>query len=337
MIDALLDIFNVALDAPVSKRHGVATGNPPRVWVGGKEYAPASNDKDGLWSYWRVGTIQTQPENAYKGCRSFKHVIPLRYVILVDSGCGYSGLMTTLGTRIRNSLKEARLAIGAELMSVMSMSSTFEGVDKQEGVDVRLGKVLLAIDFTLSVSGDCMPTCGDPVNILCVLIGRATDGEIIECLGERINAICTEQPCDPPTSDINVTTLGVPAAIGRWTYEGEVDGKGVWSFVDPDDEPWSCFNVASTWVLQRDDVFYAYYGLDAPTPWESTWIDQGGAPNPQPVIVSVCEGDCLPVTIIDQNDNVLEEVAAGGSYQVFVLDSINDEPPYEEYIINDNG
>lgn len=40
-------------------------------------------------------------------------------------------------------------------------------------------------------------------------------------------------------------------------------------------------------------------------------------------------GECEPVEIIDQNDNVLAEVPAGEQYEVFVLDEINDEEPYD--------
>ena len=46
---------------------------------------------------------------------------------------------------------------------------------------------------------------------------------------------------------------------------------------------------------------------------------------------------CGDVEIIDQDNNVIDTVAAGGQYQVFVLDSINDATPYETVItINDN-
>lgn len=49
----------------------------------------------------------------------------------------------------------------------------------------------------------------------------------------------------------------------------------------------------------------------------------GEAYTPPPPVV------CDPVTILDQNDNVLATVPAGGEYHVVVLDEINNEDPFD--------
>lgn len=43
------------------------------------------------------------------------------------------------------------------------------------------------------------------------------------------------------------------------------------------------------------------------------------------------------VQILDQNGDEVAIVEPGGTYNVFVLDQVNDEEPYEEYEIDDNG
>jgi hypothetical protein len=50
----------------------------------------------------------------------------------------------------------------------------------------------------------------------------------------------------------------------------------------------------------------------------------------------ICPGGGGSVDILDQNDNIIDTVTCGGTYQVFVLDGINDATPYEDYVINDN-
>lgn len=42
------------------------------------------------------------------------------------------------------------------------------------------------------------------------------------------------------------------------------------------------------------------------------------------------------VTIIDQDENVVTTVASGGTYQVTILSEIDDTPPYETLVIDDN-
>jgi hypothetical protein len=42
------------------------------------------------------------------------------------------------------------------------------------------------------------------------------------------------------------------------------------------------------------------------------------------------------VTVLDQNDEVVEVVTAPGTYHVIVLEEINDEEPYGDIVIDDN-
>ncbi len=68
-------------------------------------------------------------------------------------------------------------------------------------------------------------------------------------------------------------------------------------------------------------------------------VEVVGAATADPDPTDPCDGvvDCDPVSITDQDDNEIASVDSGGTYQVFVLDSVNDETPYETaVIINDN-
>lgn len=124
---------------------------------------------------------------------------------------------------------------------------------------------------------------------------------------------------------------------GLYSAAGQVNGRMSYELIPNHLIEWN----GSQYILRDIFVGTDWITNNAPAnPWGGVWVEfVGGAPIEatitQGIIGDICP--CGDVEIIDQDDNVIASVPCGGTYQAFVLDSVNDEEPYAtQVIINDN-
>jgi hypothetical protein len=89
----------------------------------------------------------------------------------------------------RSDLVEIEIA-GIDVDTARVFAAEFKGAGFG---DVPPGKMLVAIDLSVAVSGreECFGACGEPVDVTCALIAAASNAKVEGCLGsERLAEIC---------------------------------------------------------------------------------------------------------------------------------------------------
>jgi hypothetical protein len=196
MINELIQVFDVAMDAPVATRYGIAMGRPAVVQVNGAEHTIVVNDKNGPMSYWRVDTVRSNTKNTYTPRGGVQYTVPLRVVLVLKKDCAVHELLTTMGSRLRGAVRAAKQALDVMLVETPSITEV-TNVGKQEGVDrVPLQHIIVALDITVLITSSvhCLPTCGEAPDILCALLAKASDQQIADCLGGRLQVLCATIP-----------------------------------------------------------------------------------------------------------------------------------------------
>lgn len=362
MIEHLITIFDAAADAPVATRHGIAMGKPPMVQVDGADHKLLFRDQDGPFSYWRRGNVTSSPANTFSINSGARFSVPLRLVLVLRKDCGVHTLLTSITSRLRGSVRDARAALGVIGVEFASMSEQTEDVAQQEGVSkIPLQRLVVAIDMTVTVitSTSCLPSCGEPVDILCKFIDRATNAQIVACLGDRLEEICGDAPvecvdCNESPETRGVRVLGDGASAGDYPLMGDMwvraDG---WYIVRAD---------GYMYLFDADDLML-FYAISEGYPWNAYWFDAytgepgpevaciGGFPSPWPEppacvcparvtlngdtiveVANTCVEPYVGLEIRDQNNNLVPYVFTDG-FRITVQIPDGDMPyilPYDD-------
>lgn len=285
MIEQLIDLFDAAVTAPVATKHGLAILCPdgPMKRTQAGQYTPIAVDNEAPWSYWRIGDIRSTPYDIYACSMGALQQVPLRLVLLLPNDCGQRDILLAAGRVVTATTGAAKELLGAARVRVVGQRIAVDGVGQAEKLsDIPLQWSLIAIDMDLEVIGtaDCLFGCGDGPSVLCSVITTATNAEVVECLGDRINEICESGPSDPVT-----------VANSDGSYAVEVDcGEGL---ILPD--------------VTNTDSDGTPVTLPAQTPFVATpcgpsgdgyvqLYDDAATPNPIGGLVTVPSGSTVPVT-----------------------------------------
>ena len=204
MIEQLIDLFDAAVTAPVVTKHGLAILGPdgPMKRTQTGQYTPIAVDNEAPWSYWRIGDIKSTPYDIYACSMGALQQVPLRLVVLLPNDCGQRDILFAAGRAVSATTGAAKELLGAARVRVVGQRIAVDGVGQAEKIsDIPLQWSLIAIDMDLEVIGtaDCLVGCEDGPSVLCSVITTATNADVVECLGDRINEICESGPCDPVT------------------------------------------------------------------------------------------------------------------------------------------
>lgn len=204
MIEQLIDLFDASVTAPVVTKHGLAIlGNDgPLKRTQAGQYTPIAVDNEAPWSYWRIGDIKSTPYDIYACSMGALQQVPLRLVMLLPNDCGQRDILLAAGRAVTATTGAAKELLGAARVRVVGQRIAVDGVGQAEKIsDIPLQWSLIAIDMDLEVIGtaDCLVGCEDGPSVLCSVITTATNAEVVECLGDRINEICESGPSDPVT------------------------------------------------------------------------------------------------------------------------------------------
>jgi hypothetical protein len=204
MIEQLIDLFDAAVTAPVTTKHGLAILGPdgPMKRTQTGQYTPIAVDNEAPWSYWRIGDIKSTPYDIYACSMGALQQVPLRLVMLLPNDCGHRDILLAAGRAVSATTGAAKELLGAARVRVVGQRIAVDGVGQAEKIsDIPLQWSLIAIDMDLEVIGtaDCLVGCDEGPSVLCSVIATATNAEVVECLGDRINEICESDPCDPVT------------------------------------------------------------------------------------------------------------------------------------------
>jgi hypothetical protein len=285
MIEQLIDLFDAAVTAPVATKHGLAILGPdgPMKRTQAGQYTPIAVDNEAPWSYWRIGDIKSTPYDIYACSMGALQQVPLRLVLLLPNDCGQRDILLAAGRSVTATTGAAKELLGAARVRVVGQRIAVDGVGQAEKTsDIPLQWSLIAIDMDLEVIGtaDCLVGCGEGPSVLCSVITTATNAEVVECLGDRINEICESGPSDPVT-----------VANSDGSYAVEVDcGEGL---ILPD--------------VTNTDSDGTPVTLPAQTPFVATpcgpsgdgyvqLYDDAATPNPIGSLVTVPSGSTVPVT-----------------------------------------
>ena len=285
MIEQLIDLFDAAVTAPVATKHGLAILSPdgPMKRTQAGQYTPIAVDNEAPWSYWRIGDIRSTPYDIYACSMGALQQVPLRLVLLLPNDCGHRDILLAAGRSVTATTGAAKELLGAARVRVVGQRIAVDGVGQAEKTsDIPLQWSLIAIDMDLEVIGtaDCLVGCGEGPSVLCSVITTATNAEVVECLGDRINEICESGPSDPVT-----------VANSDGSYAVEVDcGEGL---ILPD--------------VTNTDSDGTPVTLPAQTPFVATpcgpsgdgyvqLYDDAATPNPIGSLVTVPSGSTVPVT-----------------------------------------
>ena len=285
MIEQLIDLFDAAVTAPVTTKHGLAILGPdgPMKRTQTGQYTPIAVDNEAPWSYWRIGDIKSTPYDIYACSMGALQQVPLRLVMLLPNDCGQRDILLAAGRSVTATTGAAKELLGAARVRVVGQRIAVDGVGQAEKVsDIPLQWSLIAIDMDLEVIGtaDCLVGCEEGPSVLCSVITTATNAEVVECLGDRINEICESGPSDPVT-----------VANSDGSYAVEVDcGEGL---ILPD--------------VTNTDSDGTPVTLPAQTPFVATpcgpsgdgyvqLYDDAATPNPIGSLVTVPSGSTVPVT-----------------------------------------
>lgn len=211
MIESVIDILNSATGLPVVKAYGVARLMPgPHIRAQGGEYTPIAVDDNAPWSYWRVVSHNVANADTFAACTGERHTLVLRLVALLNDDCDVTDAMRRASQGVGAASMSIAAAIGALVVQVPRATLLLDGV--KEGIpSVPMQRRLVAADITMEITADagCLAGC-EPDDVLCVLIGAASNDAVKACLGEgRLNEICEGGgPC--PATTVNGVTSDVP-------------------------------------------------------------------------------------------------------------------------------
>lgn len=196
MITELIEILDAA-GIPVATRNGLAQtiNGQPAVHSGSGQFVPVTADNSGTWSYWRInGQASASKADIGEACMGVNLSLPLRYVAWVDRDECSDAIVGSVNA-MRLAGKSIKDAIGAATVSIERASWGIDTAWAQEyspAPPIAPSRMLVNIDLSVRIIGseDCMSGCADAIDVLCVLIGRASNAKVVECLGDRINEIC---------------------------------------------------------------------------------------------------------------------------------------------------
>ena len=214
MIEQLIDLFDAAVTAPVVTKHGLAILGPdgPMKRTQTGQYTPIAVDNDAPWSYWRIGDIRSTPYDIYACSMGALQQVPLRLVMLLPNDCGQRDILLAAGRAVTATTGAAKELLGAARVRVVGQRIAVDGVGQAEKIsDIPLQWSLIAIDMDLEVIGtaDCLVGCDEGPSVLCAVISTASNAEVVECLGDRVNEICEGGgPC--PETTVNGVASDVP-------------------------------------------------------------------------------------------------------------------------------
>lgn len=224
IIEVLDAVAGNRLGAPA--RHGlvelqnVEGGTAPAKYLGEGNWTIISIDQGGDWSYWRL-TEKIKEKNAgFDACNGLitadHH---LRLVTLVSRGlCDpVADVSRAAASDMRVASREVRIATGASIADIIvqgvdvDSSRVYAGEFKGAGFGtIGPDKALVAIDLIVRITGKeaCFNVCGEPLDLTCALIEKASNAKVEECLGEeRLAEICDGGAACLLT--VNVTVDGV--------------------------------------------------------------------------------------------------------------------------------
>lgn len=211
MIERIIDILNAATGLPVVKAYGVARLMPgPHVRTQAGEYTPIAVDDNAPWSYWRVLSHNVADANTFAACTGERHTLVLRLVALLNDDCDVTDAMRDAVQGVGSASGAMATALGALIVQVPRAALSLDGVTEGIGT-VPLQRRLVAADITMEITADagCLAGC-DPGDVLCALIGAASNDAVKACLGAgRINEMCEGGgPC--PETTVNGVASDVP-------------------------------------------------------------------------------------------------------------------------------
>lgn len=208
MIRRITSILNESVTAiPVGERVSFAEviDGVPSVHAGGGQFVPVINDNAGGVSYWRAnGAQQVQQMDKLSACGDAVRIsVPIALVAFVrrEQCDAPDALLNSAAHQINASLKAIRDSIqGAFAVNASSMTL---GIDLARTSEIKdfivpssLAVLTLAAVIHIDASPACLEQCGEPYDIVCTLIDRASNAKVVECLGpERVAEICD---IDPP-------------------------------------------------------------------------------------------------------------------------------------------
>jgi len=211
MIERITDILNAATGLPVVQAYGVARLMPgPHVRSQTGEYTPIAVDDNAPWSYWRELSHTVASADTLAACKGERHTLMLRLVALLNDDCDVADAMRGAIQGIGGVSRSIGVALGALLVQVPRATLIMEGVG--EGITaIPLHRRLVAADITVDIYADagCLAWC-ESSDVLCALIGAATNDAVKECLGDdRLGEICGGGgPC--PDTTVNGMVSNVP-------------------------------------------------------------------------------------------------------------------------------
>ena len=218
MIGAIIQVLDAVaagrLSAPA--RNGlcelipVESGTAPAKYVGGDSWQIISVDSGGDWSYWRLtDRIREARDERMASCDTIITAThSLRLVTLISREVCDSAIDTARAAasdmrKASRTVRDATGAMTAEIAvsgidadSARVYAAEFKGV----GGAIPAGKMLVAIDMVVAITGreECFGDCGNPIDPTCAVIATASDANVAECLGGRLDEICDNAPCPTP-------------------------------------------------------------------------------------------------------------------------------------------
>lgn len=228
MIEPIITILDAATEnLPIDTRHGLASivGGQPGIYAGNGDFVPVVNDLNGSWSYYAItGTMRAERRDIGEPCAGLRVSVPLRLVMLLSRpDCGdLPGLLMQAAGQIREARKVAAQAVGAKRVSFDSTGIQIDAKDLGS-VIIPTGKVLVAMDINVNIEAaeSCFQAC-EVTSVLCALISKASNAQVVECLGpERVAQICDSPvvPCGPFT----VLRDGLPYEVVPDPCGGTID------------------------------------------------------------------------------------------------------------------
>ena len=218
MIRRITSILNESVTAiPVGERVPFAEviDGVPTVHAGNGQFVPVINDNAGGVSYWRAnGAQQVQQMDKLAACGDAVRIsVPVALVAFVrrEQCDAPDALLNSAAHQINASLRSIRDSIqGAFAVNASSMTL---GIDLARTNEIKdfvvpssLAVLTLAAVIHIDASPVCLEKCGEPYDIVCTLIDRASNAKVVECLGpERVAEICDAPPpvCDPLGFDLH--------------------------------------------------------------------------------------------------------------------------------------
>jgi hypothetical protein len=190
----------------------------PSERVGRDQFKPIITDANGGVSYWRANGAQSVSQlDRTAACGDAVRVaIPMALIAFVrrEQCDAPDQLLNAAAHQLRASTKVVRNSIagafGVSIGGITLGTDTVRSSEVQEAV-VPTSMVVLALTCVIYVdaSADCLDQCGEPYDLVCAVIGGASNAKVAECLGGRLDEICDGGgPCDPTT--VNGTESDTP-------------------------------------------------------------------------------------------------------------------------------